>query len=140
MSSGPPLSPRNETICRVLSFLMENSEGWFTSDTINQHLHSRVQPLSRVLDELVGDAFLANRQVGGLTLYALTEDPACRRKALQLLESTNALQLIENTKIGRPNAPSAVGEPPLLCQPPDSLDSYRLACRAIGPGASRPQN
>jgi hypothetical protein len=91
MSSGPPLSPRNETICLVLSFLIANSEGWFTSDTINQHLHSRVQPLSRVLDELVGDAFLANRQVGGLTLYALAEDPSCRRKAFQLLESTKTV-------------------------------------------------
>jgi hypothetical protein len=91
MSSGLPLTPRNQTICRVLSFLMENPDGWFTSDAINQHLHSRVQPLSRLLDELAGDAFLANRRVGDLTLYALTEDPACRRKALQLLESTKTV-------------------------------------------------
>jgi hypothetical protein len=49
--------------------------------------------------KLAGGVFLANRQVGGLTLYALTEDPACRRKALQLLESTRVLQLIDSTKI-----------------------------------------
>jgi hypothetical protein len=99
MSSGPPLSPRNETICRVLSFLIANWDGWFTSDAINQHVHSRVQSLCCILDELAGDAFLTNRQVGGLTLYALTEDPACRRKALQLIENTKALQLIESTNI-----------------------------------------
>lgn len=91
MSGGLSLTPRNETICRVLSFLIANWEGWFTSDAINKHVHSGVQPLSRVLDELVGDAFLADRQVGGLTLYALTEDPACRRKALQLIESAGTV-------------------------------------------------